>query len=77
MCLSSAEAICPVGATKRAWACSTGFNGVGGAFVSKTLLVPLSFAVRVDEKATPPFLAPPGLTCLKATLPSLVSVSTS
>lgn len=45
--------------------------------MSKTLLVPLSFAVRVDEKATPPFLAPPGLTCLKATLPSLVSVSTS
>ncbi|KAH0237921.1 hypothetical protein KCV03_g309, partial [Aureobasidium melanogenum] len=36
--------------------------GVGGAFVSTTLLMPLSLAVRVDEKATPPFLEPSGLT---------------
>jgi hypothetical protein len=45
--------------------------------VSTTLLVPLSLMLRVDEKATPPFRRPNGLTWLKDTLPSLVSVSTS
>jgi hypothetical protein len=43
--------------------------------VSTTLLVPLSLMLRVDEKATPPFRRPNGLTWLTDTLPSLVSVS--
>jgi hypothetical protein len=75
ICLSSVDAMWPVGATKRAWACSTGFAGVKALLLSA--LSSWTMRVDVDEKATPSFLVLSVRICLCAVLLSLSRVSAS